>query len=202
VNRGDVVRAVIEFRDDAVMILGPGKSAAYLWEAPLHPATVYNMELAYAAPMAFGVALGAPDQRVIALEGDGSMFAATPALGTIARYAPPNLTVVVLANGIWGTSDGSVPVTIPPAKFPELAIACGWDPSRVTLARELGALTDALRKTSGPGPWFVAAETERGSEDASIGADGTLRIRPQAPVDLIESVDATRRFLQKKNIRA
>ena len=198
-NRGDVVRAVIEFRNDAALILGPGKSAAYLWEAPLHPATVYNMELAYATPMALGVALGAPAQRVISLEGDGSMFAASPTLGTIARYAPKNLTIVVLANGIWGTSDGSVRVTIPPAKFPELAVACGWDRNHVTLAAELTPLRDALRKSSEAGPWFIVAETERSDDDASITPDGNLRIRSQAPVDLIETVDSTRRFLQGKH---
>ncbi|HXP92783.1 MAG TPA: thiamine pyrophosphate-dependent enzyme [Candidatus Binatia bacterium] len=197
-NRGDVVRAVIEFRNDAVMILGPGKSSGFLWEAPLHPATVYNMELTYATSMALGVALGAPKQRVISLEGDGSMFAAAPTLGTVARSAPPNLTVIVLANGIWGTSDGSVPVTIPPAKFPELAISCGWERSRVTLASELAPLREALRKSiAEPGPWFIAAEALPSSEDASVLADGTLRKRSQAPIDLIESIDATRRFLLK-----
>jgi sulfopyruvate decarboxylase subunit beta len=199
-NRAEIVRAVIEFRGDAVMILGPGKSAGYLWEAPLHAATVYNMELAYAAPLALGVALGAPAQRVISLEGDGSMFAGAPALGTIARYAPGNLTVVVLANSIWGTSDGSIEVSIRPHKFPELALACGWPRERVVFATELEPLRAALRRSSSePGPWFIAAEASHGSEDASVLPDGTLRDRPPAPVDLIESVDATRRYLQRKN---
>lgn len=195
-DRGDVVRAIIESRGDAVMVLGPGKSARFLWEAPLHPATIYNMELAYASPMALGIALGAPAQRVIALEGDGSMFAGSPGLGTIARCAPANLTVVVLANGIWGTSDGSVAVTIPPAKFADLAIACGWARERVTFAAEIQPLREALRRSATlPGPWFIAAEAAPSNEDSSVLPDGTLRHRPEAPVDLLESVDATRRYL-------
>ena len=197
-DRGEIVRGIVEARGDAVMILGPGKSASYLWEAPLHPATIYNMELAYASAMALGVALGAPGQRVVALEGDGSMFAGAPTLGTIARCAPANLTVIVLANGIWGTSDGSVPVTIPPEGFAELAVACGWKRERVSFVTELASLRDALRRSAtGPGPWFIAAQATPSSQDASVLPDGTLRHRPQAPVDLIESVDATRRYLMQ-----
>ena len=130
------------------MILGPGKSSRFLWGAPSHPATVYNMELAYASPIALGVALGAPSQRVISLEGDGSMFAGAPGLGTIARCSPSNLTVIVLANGIWGTSDATVEVAIPAAKFPELAVACGWKREQVALATELTALRSALKRAS------------------------------------------------------
>jgi thiamine pyrophosphate-dependent acetolactate synthase large subunit-like protein len=145
-----------------------------------------------------GIALGAPAQRVIALEGDGSMFAGTPVLGTVARCAPANLTVVVLANGIWGTSDGSVAVTVPPAKFGELAMACGWARERVTFVTELDPLREALlRSATLPGPWFIAAEAIPSNEDSSVLPDGTLRHRPEAPVDLIESVDATRRYLMQ-----
>jgi thiamine pyrophosphate-dependent acetolactate synthase large subunit-like protein len=197
-TRGEIVRAIIESRGDAVMILGPGKSARFLWEAPLHPATIYNMELAYASPIALGIALGAPHRRVISLEGDGSMFAGAAGLGTIARCAPQNLTVIVLANGIWGTSDASVAVTIPPSKFPELAIACGFKREQVCFATELAPLRDALRAAAGrPGPWFIAAEAAASAEDSSVLPDGTLRERPPAPIDLIESVDATRRYLQR-----
>jgi len=195
VNRGEIVRAIIEFRNDAVLIMGPGKSARIVWEAPLHPATMHSMELAYASPMAFGVALGAPNQRVISLEGDGSMFAGTQSLGTIARYAPANLTVIVIANGVWGTGDASIPVTLQPAKYADLALACGWEPHRVTFATELGPLREALRRSAtAPGPWFIAAASVS-DDDSSVNADGSLRPRPTPPTDLIEAADATRRYL-------
>jgi thiamine pyrophosphate-dependent acetolactate synthase large subunit-like protein len=156
------------------------------------------MELAYASSLALGIALGAPDQRVISLEGDGSLFAGAPGLATIARCAPTNLTVIVLANGIWGTSDGSVPVSIPPAKFAELAIACGWEPERVTFATELAPLRNALhRSVTELGPWFIAAEAVSSEADSSVLPDGTLRARPVAPLDRVEAVDSTRRYLAK-----
>ena len=198
-TRGEIVGAVAEIRGDAVLVMGPGKSTGAMWQTDHRPASIYNMELAYASPTALGIALGAPDRRVISLEGDGSLFAGAPGLGTIARQAPANLTVIVLANGIWGTSDGTVEVSIPPVKFPELATACGWDAAKVRFARTLPELRAALAATlAEPGPWFVAAEAERSDADASVGADGTLRTRTPAPHDLVQSIDATQRYVTER----
>jgi thiamine pyrophosphate-dependent acetolactate synthase large subunit-like protein len=199
VTRGEVVGAVADARGDAVLVMGPGKSTGVMWQANHQPASIYNMELAYASSVALGIALGAPGQRVISLEGDGSMFAGVQSLGTIARQAPPNLTVIVLANGIWGTSDGTVEVTVRPENFPALAIACGWDRDKVRFATEPAALRDALEASrTSPGPWFIAAQAEPSGDDASIRPDGTLRVRTAAPHDLVQSIDATRRYLDER----
>ncbi len=191
-NRGDVVRAFSELRGDAVVVLGPGGSSGLLWEARAHPATIYNMELAYATPVAMGIALGAPDQRVVSFEGDGSLFAATPILGTISRYPPANLTIIVVANGIWGTGDGSVETTARTAKWADLAIACGWNSKKVVVASEPAPLRDAVRRSlAEPGPWFLCAVTERSMQDSS-----GKRARPL--LDAAEAVDLTRRYLHEK----
>lgn len=192
-KRSEVVRAFSEVRGDAVVVLGPGGSSGLLWEAHALPATLYNMELAYATPVAMGIALGAPDRRVVSFEGDGSLFAATPILGTISRYPPANLTIVVLANGIWGTGDGSVETTTArTAKWPDLAVACGWDSKKVVTASETAPFRDAVRRSlAEPGPWFLCAVTERSVEDGSGR-------RPRPLLDAAETVDLTRRYLQQK----
>jgi thiamine pyrophosphate-dependent acetolactate synthase large subunit-like protein len=148
------------------------------------------MELAYATPVAMGIALGAPGRRVVALEGDGSLFAAAPVLGTIARHPPANLTVIVLANGIWGTGDGSVPTTLTePSQWTALAIACGWPADRALLTKDLAAFEAALEKSARePGPWFICAVTGRSSVDMSGN-----RARPG--IDTVEAADRLRRDL-------
>ncbi|HXF33758.1 MAG TPA: thiamine pyrophosphate-dependent enzyme [Candidatus Acidoferrales bacterium] len=191
-NRGDVVRAFAELRGDAVVVMGPGGSSGLLWQAHPHPATIYNMELAYATPVALGIALGAPERRVLSFEGDGSLFAATPVLGTIARYPPANLSVIVLANGIWGTGDASIATTPHATRWPDLAVACGWNSQRVVIADALGPFRDAVRRSlSESGPWFICAVTERSSQDASGN-----RARPS--VDAVETADLLRRYLAEK----
>ena len=99
-DRREIVNIFAEVRGDAVVITGPGISSGMLFEAHAHPATIYNMDLAYSGPMAMGIALGAPQRRVVSLEGDGSRYAAAASLGTYVRYPLPNL-VLTLANGIW-----------------------------------------------------------------------------------------------------
>lgn len=195
-DRRDVVNAFAAVRGDAIVITGPGISSGMLWEAHAHPATIYNMDLAYAGPMAMGVALGAPEHRVVSLEGDGSRYAAAASLGTYARYPLPNLTLLTLANGIWGTGDGGVETTIGAHQWNALAIASGWNPAKVVTASEVETLTDALRTAlEQPGPWFICAVVARSSDDASLAADGTRRPRPRATVDIVQSADATRAFL-------
>ena len=83
-----------------------------MWNGGQHPATIYQMELGYAMAVAYGIALGRPDRRVIAVEGDGSFFAGIQLLGTLARFPVANLIIVVVANGVWGSTSMSRP---PPA---------------------------------------------------------------------------------------
>jgi sulfopyruvate decarboxylase subunit beta len=162
-----------------------------IWNGGRHPATIYNMELGYAMAVAYGIALGRPDRRTIAVEGDGSFFAGIQLLGTLARFPVENLTIVVVANGIWGT--GAADIKTSPgtaAQLAEIARGCGLSSDRVNVtgdAKELGvALARAQRA---PGPWLFIAETERSSMDQSGS-------RARALVDAVEAVDLARRYLR------
>jgi thiamine pyrophosphate-dependent acetolactate synthase large subunit-like protein len=199
VDRREIINAFAEFRGDAVVVTGPGISSGMLWEAHAHPATVYNMELAYSGPIAMGIALGVPAHRVVSIDGDGSRFAAAASLGTMARYPLANLTLLTLANGIWGTGDGGTETTVGPEQWTNLAIACGWNAAHVVTAHDLSELREALRKSATePGPWFICAVTSRSNDDAALMPDGSHRSRPRASVDIVQSADATRDYLSAK----
>jgi sulfopyruvate decarboxylase subunit beta len=191
VQRADVIDAVTAERDGATVVVSPGASSGLIYAADPQPATIYNMELGYTTAVAYGIALGRPGQRVIAVEGDGSMFAGLQVLGTLARYPASNLSVVVLANGIWGTGAADVATTPGTAtQLAELARACGLPADRVLLVDDAATLRAALARTkTEPGPWFLCADIERSSSDRS-GA------RPRVRVDAVEAVDLTRRYLR------
>ena len=192
-QRAEVVAAVIAERDGATMVISPGASSGLVHAQDQLPATIYNMELGYATAVAYGIALGRPDQRVIALEGDGSMFAGIQVLGTLARFPVANLTIVIVANGIWGTGEGNVATTPgSAAQLAEIARACGVRADRVVLMDDAAALRTILARTKAePGPWIVCADTERSSTDRS-GA------RPRVQFDTVEAVDLTRRYLRTR----
>lgn len=52
-----------------------------------------------ASSIGLGLALNLPDEKVIVLDGDGSVLMNLGTLTTLARYAPPNLIHIVFDNG-------------------------------------------------------------------------------------------------------
>jgi sulfopyruvate decarboxylase subunit beta len=191
VHRSEVIDAIVAERNDATIVVSPGASSGLIWNGGGHPATIYNMELGYSMAVAYGIALGRPDRRVVAVEGDGSFFAGIQLLGTLARFPAKNLVVVVLANGIWGTGAADIKTTPGSAgQLAGIARGCGVADERVTVFETAIEFRAALsRAQREPGPWVFIAETERSSMDQS-----GPRARPL--VDPVESVDLTRRYLR------
>jgi sulfopyruvate decarboxylase subunit beta len=52
-----------------------------------------------ASSIGLGLALNAPDEKVVVLDGDGSVLMNLGTLTTLARYAPRNLTQIIFDNG-------------------------------------------------------------------------------------------------------
>jgi thiamine pyrophosphate-dependent acetolactate synthase large subunit-like protein len=189
----DVARIVTEERAGAVAVTGPGAFAGQLYVADPDSASLYNMELAYSTSTALGLAVGLPNERVIAVEGDGSLLAALGVLATIARYRPPNLAVVILVNGIYGTGDNSVQTqTGFGGDLGAVALALGWDRSSVLEARDPKELRRALaRARDEPGPWLIQAFVDPRSYAKSAG-------RPRPGIDVAESGVLLRRELERR----
>jgi thiamine pyrophosphate-dependent acetolactate synthase large subunit-like protein len=189
----DAARAIAAERGTAVVVTGPGAMAGQLYLADPDGASLYNMELAYATSTALGIAVVLPAEHVIAIEGDGSMLAALGVLATIARYRPPNLAVVILVNGIYGTGDNSVLTqTALGGDLGGAAIALAWDPHRVVSARDAGELRAAVRRAQAePGPWLIQAIVDPASYAQSAG-----RARPG--IDVAEAGVLLRRELQRR----
>jgi thiamine pyrophosphate-dependent acetolactate synthase large subunit-like protein len=181
-NARDVVAAVAAVRGDAALVTGPGALAGAVFQASPHPATIYNMEFGYATATALGIALGAPDRRAVAIEGDGSFIASMSVLSTIARYRPQNLVVIVVDNGIYGTGTGTVATgSQHGTDIAAVGRACGLAESAVlapSTAEELAAAV--ARAFGGPGPWLVHVRV-----DPDASRDSARRPRPG--VDFVEA---------------
>ncbi|MGW4905295.1 benzoylformate decarboxylase [Streptomyces sp. NPDC004270] len=107
--------------------------------------------LGHSLPAAVGIALARPDQRVVALLGDGSSMYSIQALWTAARLGLP-LTVIVVNNASYATVDRfaqrfgiekPVGTALPGLDFAGLARAQGCAGSTVSRPE---ALADALRE--------------------------------------------------------
>jgi thiamine pyrophosphate-dependent acetolactate synthase large subunit-like protein len=193
VKRADVIDAFAQVRGDAAVITGPGASSGMLYGRDHRPATIYNMELGYATAMCLGLALGNPSLRVVAIEGDGSLTAELPVLTSVARYAPPNLVVLAMDNGIWGTGGGRVRTAVGgTTDLAAVGRACGIPAGQVVEVSEpeaaRAALETALRD---PGPWLIVAHV-----DAVDPSSGPKRARPR--IDIVESAASLRHALEER----
>jgi thiamine pyrophosphate-dependent acetolactate synthase large subunit-like protein len=141
------------------------------------------MEMGYAAPICLGLALARPYQRVVALEGDGSLLMGLSTLATTARYAPPNLTVIVFDNGQYLTTGSGDVLTATRAGGADLAAlgrAAGLAAEHVLVPDDVPGFESVVgRALSQPGPWLIVARVDTSDR-------GDPRARGAFPTDTVE----------------
>jgi hypothetical protein len=193
VNRIECVEAFARVRNGAVVIVSPGFTGHELAVAQHDDATLYNMEMGYAAPMCLGLALANSNQQVVALEGDGSMLMSIGTLATVGRYAPKNLTIVVFDNGRYLTT-GSGSVATATAHGVDLAaIARGAGIVCALTVEDLAAFEAAISKPMAEdGPWLIIARVDGSDRDDS-------RARGSFPNDLVEQSVLFQLALRRRN---
>jgi sulfopyruvate decarboxylase subunit beta len=161
-NRTDVLRHIASLRQGDPMIISPGLANYPIAETKDEPLTIYNMDMPYTTPMALGMALGWPERRVIAIEGDGSLLAGPGVLSTVARYQPKNLLIFVFDNGAYlTTGSGKAPTaTAFGTDVEQLGRAAGLKNTRTV--DELNAAKRAVHAAfAEPGPWLIVAKVDK-----------------------------------------
>lgn len=190
-TRQHLIGPLAACRGDAAVVTGPGATSGSLWAAGHQPPTLYNMEMGYAVPVSMGIALACPRRQVVALEGEGSMIAGMPALATVGRYRPPNLTIIVFDNGVYGTGGGTVETCAATGtSIAAVARACGIPAEHVAEPTTPTEASEAVQQALGSeGPWVIVA---RISTD-DVHSRG--RVTPQ--IGHVEAVVEARRALAR-----
>lgn len=113
-------------RDADVVITTMGAAREWMAMGPAHPLDFVYVPSAMGAapPLALGLAIAQPERRIIACNGDGSMLMNLGALATIASEAPPNLVLIIMANGVYEVT-GAQPLPGRGVDFAAVARASG-----------------------------------------------------------------------------
>lgn len=116
-----------------------------------------------AVSVATGLALALdhdPIERVVAIEGDGSLLMNLNALATLGFLAPEKIIVVLLDNGVYGSTE-DVPTYTGKLDLAKMARSVG---AVVSVASERSGLVEALdRAFTEPGPHFLHIRIEPGN---------------------------------------
>ena|SRR5437899_79720 len=124
-KRDDCFRVLARHLSDEIVI--PVYSSAFDWLELAPRALNYYAfgAMGLGSSQALGFALGAPNRRVIVLDGDGSLLMNLGSLVTIGAAAPKNLVHLVCQNGTY-EANGNHPLPNPTIDFAGLARAAGY----------------------------------------------------------------------------
>ncbi len=111
--------------------------------------------------IALGMALGT-DKEVVAVEGDGSLLMNPGTLGTIGLIQPPNLTLLAIDNGAYGSTGNQPTVTTWGADLEMIARGFGIENTAKVSGGE--EILEALRDKKS-GPRFIHVLARPGNED-------------------------------------
>lgn len=127
-------------------------------EVPLHLDMLGCM--GSASSFGLGLALGAPDKKVLTVDGDGCLMMQLGTLVTIANARAANFALLIMNNGLYETS-GNQPIPgAETADFVKLALAAGF-PVAVRIS-DLPTLKSRIKSlVDGHGPTMIVLDIDR-----------------------------------------
>lgn len=133
-----------------VTLGGTTRELAAMRRSPNHLYVLDSMGLPPA--IGLGLALGLKDSafdKVVVLEGDGSLLMGFSTLATIGLTSPRNLVLIILDNGTYAAT-GNQPTAAAVVDFCLVAKACGIDAREVMTLDELKIGLAWTRQAAGP----------------------------------------------------
>ena len=161
-KRDEMLRCLANHVDNEQIVVA-AYSSAFDWisirQSPLN--YISSGAMGMTSSHALGFALGWPDQRIICLDGDGSLLMNLGSLVTIADSAPKNLVHFVADNGLY---EANGPHSTPgrgKTDYAGLARAAGYKSvfefdSLPNFEQQIGSVLQAT------GPVFVWSKVEKG----------------------------------------
>ena len=160
-NRSDLTRRLKALlKQDEAVIGGIGHTNFDLWAAGHRPQNFYMLgSMGLATAIGLGVALGQPQRRVVALDGDGSLLMQLGTLGTVQACGVKNLLIIIWDNGSYQIT-GSQP-TLTESGVDLVRTAHGLGLAQAFWVRDEADFE--ARVTQGlteDGPWLLAVRTD------------------------------------------
>lgn len=162
-ERRDVVRTLLAPRKPELLVIGGIGSSSWDIAAtadnPRDFCLVGGMGLA--VPMALGLAIARPNNRILVITGDGDMLMGMGSLATVAQHQPKNLKMVVLDNELYGETGSQPTHTAGVTDLAAIAAGSGIpQTSTVRSETELSAMTKAIHEDDGPAFYVVKISGE------------------------------------------
>ena len=157
--RFEATKLILKHAGNSPIVSNLGPTTDELWHAGHRDRNFYTYgSMGLCSSIALGMALST-QERVISLDGDGSLLMNLGAIATIGREQPKNLIVVVWDNEEWGQTGHQASHTAKGTDLEQVARSCGIrHTSTVKNLEDLESVfATALREE---GPSFIVAKIE------------------------------------------
>ncbi len=146
-RRADALEIIAQESGDSLIICNIGDPSRELHAIRDSPNQFYMLgSMGMASSIGLGLALARPDRRVLAIDGDGAVLMNLGTFATIADQCPANYVLVIIDNGVYGSTGGQPTCT---SRHADLAsIARGAGICEVGTASDREGFRGALRSVS------------------------------------------------------
>ena len=117
--------AILPLITDELVLVSLGNNTTVWQELVPRDGNLYRCTMAAATGMGLGLALALPGRKVVALEGDGSLFLGLGVLSTIGVKRPENLIIMVTDNESYEFTGGQPTPTAGMTDLEGVARNCG-----------------------------------------------------------------------------
>ena len=157
--RFDATQMLLRHVGDHPIVSNLGPTTDELWHAGHRDRNFYTYgNMGLCSSIALGMAVST-DEKVISLDGDGSLLMNLGAIASIGREQPKNLVVVVWDNEQWGQTGHQSSHTAFGTDLEQVAQSCSI-PKTATV-NNLEDLEEVFRDAlEQDGPWFIVAKIE------------------------------------------
>lgn len=158
-HRFSATKMVLRNVGDLPVVSNLGPSSDELWHAGHRDRNFYTYgSMGLCSSTALGMALST-DEKVISLDGDGSLLMNMGTIATIGREKPSNLIVIVWDNEQWAQTGYQPSHTAFGTDLEQVAKSCGITKT-ATVSDEEELQSVLMQALDEDGPWFIVAKVE------------------------------------------
>jgi len=155
--RFNATQMLLRHMGDLPVVANLGPTTDELWHAGHRDRNFYTYgSMGLCSSIALGIALST-DEKVVSLDGDGSLLMNMGTIGTIGREKPGNLIVIVWDNEQWAQTGGQPSHTAFGTDLEQVARGCGITRT-ATVDNEEELQSVFLQALEEDGPWFIVAK--------------------------------------------
>ncbi|MBD3194994.1 MAG: hypothetical protein GF317_08070 [Candidatus Lokiarchaeota archaeon] len=160
-KRFDVLKTIMKVIKEEFMLTNIGHPSRELYNIRDRPQNFYlTSSLGQCYMLGLGVVLGLEKteikQKVICTDGDGAILMNASSLSIVAHQAPENLIIIILDNGVYGSTGNTDTYASKNVNISDLALAYGFSSSKIfTISTDKELVEKLNYSLRNKGPFFL-----------------------------------------------